>query len=86
MRAMGIPAEVPAVSPPPVSDKDYFTYGKVQDLVRMSREYLRTALEVNDVGDAAVYLLNPEVVTPDGEWEAWFFANWLPGANGYRSF
>jgi hypothetical protein len=26
------------------------------------------------------------VVTPDGEWEAWFFANWLPGANRYRSF
>jgi hypothetical protein len=25
-------------------------------------------------------------VTPDGEWEAWFFANWNPGANRYRSF
>jgi hypothetical protein len=26
------------------------------------------------------------VVWPDGEWEAWFFANWLPGATRYRSF
>src|SRR5262249_43841856 len=27
-----------------------------------------------------------KVVTPDGEWETWFFANWLPGAVRYRSF
>jgi hypothetical protein len=26
------------------------------------------------------------VVFADGEWEAWFFANWLPGASRYRSF
>jgi proline dehydrogenase len=26
------------------------------------------------------------VVWPDGEWETWFFANWLPGATRYRSF
>jgi hypothetical protein len=25
-------------------------------------------------------------VAKDGEWEAWFFANWLPGATRYRSF
>src|SRR5262249_28866812 len=31
-------------------------------------------------------LLNPMVVWPDGEWEAWFFANWLPGAARYPSF
>ena len=23
---------------------------------------------------------------PEGEWEAWFFANWLPGATRYHSF
>jgi hypothetical protein len=37
-------------------------------------------------GDSAVYLLNPQVVSEDGEWDAWFFANWLPGATRYRSF
>ncbi len=35
---------------------------------------------------SAIYLLNPQVVTEEGEWEAWFFANWLPGAARYRSF
>jgi HEAT repeat protein len=43
-------------------------------------------LEVSDVGDSAIILLNPQVVTPEGEWEAWFFANWIPGAYRYRSF
>jgi hypothetical protein len=47
---------------------------------------LRTALEISDWGDSAICLLNPQVVTPEGDWEAWFFANWLPGANRYRSF
>lgn len=47
---------------------------------------LRAALEVSDVGDAAIYLLNPLVVAADGEWEAWFFANWVPGAERYPSF
>lgn len=41
---------------------------------------------ISAVGDSAVYLLNPEVRTPSGEWEAWFFANWNPGACRYRSF
>jgi cell wall assembly regulator SMI1 len=40
----------------------------------------------DEEGDSAIYLLNPQVVTSDGEWEAWFFANWLPGARRYRSF
>lgn len=26
------------------------------------------------------------VVDGDGEWEAWFFAAWMPGARRYRSF
>ena len=54
--------------------------------MRFRVEYLESALEVSEEGDSAVYLLNPEVVTADGEWEAWFFANWLPGASRYRSF
>ena len=43
-------------------------------------------LEISDESDSAIYLLNPEVVTAEGEWEAWLFANWLPGASRYRSF
>ncbi len=48
--------------------------------------YLRSCLQISDEGDSAVVLLNPEAVTPEGEWEAWFFANWIPGVRRYRSF
>ena len=47
---------------------------------------LQSTLQVSDVGDAAIYLLNPHVVSPAGEWEAWFFANWVPGEDRYGSF
>ena len=33
-----------------------------------------------------VILLNPHVVSGDGEWEAIFFANWVPGNVRFRSF
>jgi len=48
--------------------------------------FIQSTLEISDVGDGAIYLLNPQIITPDGEWEAWFFANWLPGATIYPSF
>jgi hypothetical protein len=48
---------------------------------------LASVLDISDVGDVAVYVLNPTVVTmPESEWEAWFFSNWNPGAVRYRSF
>lgn len=72
--------------PMPVSDEEYATYGDRQDAGAIRTEYLPTMLEVSDVGDAAVILLNPQVVTPEGEWEAWFFASWIPGAYRFRSF
>jgi len=36
--------------------------------------------------DSMIYLLNPLVVAEDGEWEAWRFANWIPGAERFPSF
>ena len=69
-----------------VSDEDYFTYGPEQNPGYFRPEYMRSCLEISDWGDAAVYLLNPAVVTSDGEWEAWFYASWIPGARRYRSF
>ena len=71
---------------PTVSDQEYFVYGEEQDPITLRVEYLQTALEISDVGDSGIYLLNPKIVTEEGEWEAWFFANWLPGAVRYRSF
>jgi hypothetical protein len=47
---------------------------------------LRGTLELSHGGDAAVYLLNPRVTGADGEWETWFFANWSPEIERFRSF
>lgn len=48
--------------------------------------HLAGTLAVSEAGDGAIFLLNPHVTTPDGEWEAWFFADWNPGATLYESF
>jgi hypothetical protein len=70
----------------PISDQDYFVYGEEQYAPRFRPHYLQTALEISECDDTTVYLLNPKVVTADGEWEAWLFASWLPGAHRYHSF
>lgn len=72
--------------PEPLTDEEYLVYGEAQDSTRIRVEYLQTALEISDVGDSAILLLNPQTVDAAGEWEAWLFANWLPGAHRYRSF
>ncbi len=46
---------------------------------------LAAALQVSEEVDGAMLLLNPGIRC-DGEWEAWFFAYWLPGARRYASF
>lgn len=71
---------------PPISDAEYFVYGPEQQPYTMRDDYLRTALCVSDPEASELYLLNPRIVTPEGEWEAWFFADWLAGARRYRSF
>lgn len=70
-------------------DEEYLIYGEDgADEGTFRPAYLQTALEISDRERAgtAVYLLNPQIVTPEGEWEAWFFAHWIPGATRYRSF
>ncbi|MEP6988587.1 MAG: hypothetical protein ABI970_23495 [Chloroflexota bacterium] len=44
-------------------------------------------LAVSGWGDSAIIILNPNVQDADGEWEAWFFANWnSPAAQKFESF
>lgn len=69
-----------------ISDEAYFVYGDAQRDPTIRVEYLQNTLEISDKGDSVIYLLNPQVITDEGEWEAWFFADWLPGAKRYRSF
>jgi hypothetical protein len=71
---------------PSVPDRQYFVYGAEQDCSQIRVEYLHRALEISEKGDSAIYLLNPEIITKEGEWEAWFFCDWLPGADRYPSF
>ena len=70
----------------PVSDADYFVYGDEQDAGAIRPEYVDGALQIGDSDDNGIYLLNPKIVTPDGEWEAWHLAPFYPGAARFRSF
>jgi hypothetical protein len=47
---------------------------------------LAKTLVVSDEADGARVLLNPAAVDEEDEWEAWFFAHWVPGAEQYGSF
>jgi hypothetical protein len=75
-----------AWQPVGISDEEYYVYGEDQDPTKLRLEYLPTALEISDVGLDSIYLLNPQVVTAAGEWEAWFLADYLGGADRYPSF
>jgi hypothetical protein len=35
---------------------------------------------------SAIYLLDPQSVNAEGEWEAWYFAHWVPGVDRFPSF
>ena len=66
----------------------YLSSMSAQDEVPELPEHLAMPylLEVSAAGDSAILLLNPLVMAADGEWEAWDFASWYPGAIRYRSF
>jgi hypothetical protein len=58
------------------------------DAWKAFEHHLPTALQVSAperVG-TAIYLLNPQVVDTAGEWEAFYFAHWVPGVRRYPSF
>lgn len=85
-RLLGNEAQDPEVGGEERSEEAYSTYGEEQDCRNLRVEHLQTAIEISQKDDSSIYLLNPQVVTPEGEWEAWFFGDWLPGADRYRSF
>lgn len=65
-------------------DDEYYAYSS-EGAADHRAEHMAYLLQISDVDDG-VYLLNPAAVTPDGEWEAWFLANWVPGARRFPSF
>ena len=71
---------------PSLPDAEYFAYGQEQDPCYLRNEHMRTALEISCGTDGYLYLLNPQVIGADGEWEAWDFGTKIPGAYRYKSF
>ncbi|MFJ5230803.1 SMI1/KNR4 family protein [Kitasatospora sp. NPDC088391] len=71
---------------PAIPDEEYLRYDEDQESETVRGEYFRTALRISEWGDSALLMLNPAVVNPQGEWEAWAFARWYPGAYRQPSF
>lgn len=68
-----------------ISDDAYYVYDNTQTNV-IRAQHMKATLEISENNDGSVYLLNPLVIDSNGEWEAWFFAYWIPGAERYLSF
>jgi hypothetical protein len=61
-----------------ITDEEYLVYGEAQDPSKLRLEYLKPAIEISDVSlSSSIYLLNPEIVNSQGEWEAWVFAGYM---------
>jgi hypothetical protein len=72
-----------------LTDSDYLDYTTPRRMTAMRTRYYPDSLLVGkawDGGGCEMVLLNPGTVFPDGEWEAIFFAPWLPGNKRYRTF
>ncbi|MCC3406636.1 MAG: SMI1/KNR4 family protein [Microcoleus sp. PH2017_10_PVI_O_A] len=71
----------------PVTDEEYFVYGEEQCDLVFRPEYLDTAIEISSEDEKSIFLLNPQIITQDDEWEA-FFRSCIPpfSINRYRSF
>jgi len=71
-----------------ISDQEYLDYETDKHMVALRHRYYPDCLLVGTSwgGGGELVLLNSRIVFPNGEWEALFFANWLPGNWRYRSF
>jgi hypothetical protein len=69
-----------------VSDEQYLDYDTPKNQVLLRHRYWPDCLLVSKGWDGEMILLNSKIVFATGEWEAIFFANWVPGNERYRSF
>lgn len=72
------------------SNEVYYRYdsfdGGKQDPAQFRDEHLDYLVKIGEFRGGAVVLLNPKEVTSDGEYEVWFIAPYIAGADRYRSF
>jgi hypothetical protein len=69
---------------PEEPDMRYFDYGPNQDTSCFLVSHLSATLAVSTITNKVIALLNPKVVLPDGEWEAW--SRTMEGVRKHRSF
>jgi hypothetical protein len=69
-----------------LSDENYLLYDLRQYGFSYKPEFIDKLLLVGNRGESAQLLLNPEVRTRDGEWEAWILSSSIPGAVRFPSF
>ena len=48
--------------------------------------FMDTLVIVRPSDEEELYLLNPKVKNDNGEWQAWIFGHWVPGAHAFVSF
>jgi hypothetical protein len=70
---------------PNLNDDPYLCYDNLPPEGVIRPGHMRQCLMISHWGDAGFLALNP-AQQHEGEWEAWHFANWMPGAQRYRSF
>jgi hypothetical protein len=56
------------------------------DPATLPADQLGDTIIISTTSDERLLLLNPAVTDASGEWEAWDFANWYPGAYRHPSF
>lgn len=72
-----------------VTDSDYLDYETPEHKETLRSSYYPDSILIGkkwQSGGGELLLLNPQIVFPNGEWEAIFFANWIPGNERFRSF
>lgn len=71
-----------------IVDEDYVDYSDDYHSTAIRPWYYPDCLLVGKPwqSEGDLILLNPKVTSPDQEWEAIFFANWLPGNERFRTF
>jgi hypothetical protein len=75
----------------PAEEVDWFRVRNQQtiDILKPYGDDLSGVLEISarEIAGSAIYLLNPEAITADGEWEAIYYAHWqAPNCTRYSSF
>ena len=65
-------------------DAVYLQYGNYQRGFRA--RHMKNALQISGRFEGDIILLIPKVVTPDGEWETWYFGPAFAGAWRFPSF